>query len=90
MSAGFSANGKEVADDFGEQVIIGHPYIFDRWTIDEENINLKLVNQTHDYFRSNRVTIVNKELFYLIEAKIPGIRKKSIPIFKQNQDDIQE
>ncbi len=80
----------EFADNFGEQVIIGHPYIFDRWTIDEENINLKPVNQTHDYFRSNRMTIVNKELFHLIEAKIPGIRKKSIPIFKQNQDDIQE
>lgn len=70
------------ANDFGEQIVIGNPHVINRWIIDEYALSqLKSVNRSDDYFNTVRLTVINKELFRLIEGKIPGVRKNSVPIF---------
>lgn len=67
---------------FRNKIVLGNPHKFERWTIASNVSNsLKPINLTSDFFIANRLTIVNKEFFNLISAKVPEIIKSSIPIF---------
>lgn len=70
------------ANDFGEQIVIGNPNVISRWTMDKHALSqLKPVNRSNDYFGTVRLTVINKELFQLIESQIPSVIKNTIPIF---------
>lgn len=52
------------------------------WTIDEDIISeLPAFSLTGDYFYRRRWLVVNKEVFNLIQEKVPSVIKRSIPVF---------
>lgn len=69
-------NAFQDANNFGE-----YP-ASDRWEISREVLkNLEAVNITADYFTSCQYIVINRQLFELLQQKIPRLGRTSVPVF---------